>query len=985
MSKPECHGENTHGCGRAALVLSLCALGLFPARADYATSGTLDYTSQTVDLAALLGETPEGPFVWNHTGSVNLYAGGLITSLADVAALAPARLELKDATVDISGNLNVASAGIVNDVETGGSGELVLDNVSMKVHGHLNVSCGNALGNKATSLILGSLTLKNGTTVKVGNQLQLSATISKSGTWNPLATNVLTLSSGSILTVTKEVARWDSPSGKVVFDGGKLAKPYGSATAFFNAGGYGYNDNGDNPRSSFVITSTAGSDIVLETHQVNALFQGQYDGYLMTEGAIRKTGRGRLQFNGPSGNNGYVERLSFNGMKIDEGELTLFNSFTFRDTVRFPNARRGLVDIAAGARLDLNNNDSVIESLAGSGTIYASNGAALTISNETAVASRVKVGAGITTFAKKGSADAQLALLGANCGATHVEGGTLALVDPQYDVPAFTRYRFRVTKVNSDLQTQIMEFREIKLFEGDADITYAASFNYDETTVQTGGTGIFGHNEEPWKIWDMDLTSKWCDLRYADQNCWWVEFIYQTPVQVTSYNWAKTNNADRSPSGWVLEGSDDGVNWTVVDEREMDTRSLPVNAWVVVEPFAVSATSGRRVESLGALTVAGGATLDLSGLSADVAVTSLTGGGEVVFDGELRVDVPEGETNTVLAAMLADLDALVKTGAGTLKIAGEPSFAVDVRGGSVAFVAADFSGKFYRFTLRGLRGGPTETVGELGKLHLFAANGAAVNTGLTWYGYPDSMSSDKKTNTRDGTPAKDLPAGTFSQAGNYVYSIWEGDYQDPSRIFRDASDNNKWCTTEHAFDENEDSTWYTLNFRLADDAAPVVSYNLRTANSTATTRQFASWKLEGSVNGEDWILLDERSLGSGTPGTGSTWYNGGTPYDLSWPESAALAPAVAALRVDLSAADETIAFLRPAENGTLQLTNPAPGADMKIIPIPLAVGEFSNGASAKLASWSVSVDGEPLENARVRIVDGSLVVRNGIGLTILVR
>ena len=762
MSKPKCHWVNTHGCGRAALVLSLCALGLFPARADYATSGTLDYTSQTVDLAALLGETPEGPFVWNHTGSVNMYAGGLITSLADVAALAPSRLELKDATVDISGNLNVASAGIVNDVETGGSGELVLDNVSMKVHGQLNVSCGNALGNKATSLILGSLTLKNGTTVKVGDQLQLSANISKSGEWNPLATNVLTLSSGSVLSVHKYLSRWDSPSGKVVFDGGKYVKPYGStADGFFHAGDYGYGG-----KSSLVITSTSGNDIVLETYQEHALFQGQVDGYLLTEGAIRKTGRGTLKFNGPSGNSGYVERLSFNGMKIDEGEVSLFNSFTFRDTVRFPNARRGLVDIAAGARLDLNNNDSVIESLAGSGTIYASSGAALTISNETAVASRVKVGDGITTFAKKGSADAQLALLGANCGATHVEGGTLALVDPQYDVPAFTHYRFRVTKVNSDLQTQIMEFREIKLFEGDADITYAASFNYDETTVQTGGTGIFGNNEQPWKIWDMDLTSKWCDLRYADQNCWWVEFIYQTPVQVTSYNWAKTDNADRSPSGWVLEGSDDGVNWTVVDEREMDTRSLPANAWVAGEPFAVLATLGSRVESLGALTVAEGATLDLSGLSADVAVTSLTGGGEVVFDGELRVDVPEGETNTVLAAMLADLDALVKTGAGTLKIAGEPSFAVDVRGGSVAFVAADFSGKFYRFTLRGLRGGSTEKVGELGKFHLFAANGAAVNTGLTWYGYPDSMSSNMKTNALDGTPAKDLPAGTFSQAGN---------------------------------------------------------------------------------------------------------------------------------------------------------------------------------------------------------------------------
>ena len=49
MSKPGCHGENTHGCGRAALVLSLCALGLFPARADYATSG-IDYSKGSLHL-----------------------------------------------------------------------------------------------------------------------------------------------------------------------------------------------------------------------------------------------------------------------------------------------------------------------------------------------------------------------------------------------------------------------------------------------------------------------------------------------------------------------------------------------------------------------------------------------------------------------------------------------------------------------------------------------------------------------------------------------------------------------------------------------------------------------------------------------------------------------------------------------------------------------------------------------------------------------
>ena len=77
--------------------------------ADYETSGTINYTSTTSDLAALLSETPAGAFSWTHTGQVNMYAGGLITSLANVPNGTPAYLELKDATISVSGSFNVAA------------------------------------------------------------------------------------------------------------------------------------------------------------------------------------------------------------------------------------------------------------------------------------------------------------------------------------------------------------------------------------------------------------------------------------------------------------------------------------------------------------------------------------------------------------------------------------------------------------------------------------------------------------------------------------------------------------------------------------------------------------------------------------------------------------------------------------------------------------------------------------------------------------
>ena len=90
--------------------------------------------------------------------------------------------------------------------------------------------------------------------------------------------------------------------------------------------------------------------------------------------------------------------------------------------------------------------------------------------------------------------------------------------------------------------------------------------------------------------------SKWCDLRHVDQDCWWIEFVYDAPVQVTAYNWAKTDNQYRSPRAWVLEGSDDGETWTLLDSREMDTRALANDEWVSQEPFAVAVAAKKRLQ-----------------------------------------------------------------------------------------------------------------------------------------------------------------------------------------------------------------------------------------------------------------------------------------------------------------------------------------------------------------------------------------------------
>ena len=627
-------------------------------------------------------------------------------------------------------------------------------------------------------------------------------------------------------------------------------------------------------------------------------------------------------------------------------------------------------------------------------------GAELTLCNEVdsnPLTDKVRVSAGITTLEKRGNSVTQVAALGADLGTTSVSAGTLRIVEPAQGVPGFTHYRFRVTKVNDENNAnQIMELREIKLMEGDADVTFAAAHKWDSTTAKTGGSGIFGNGETPDKAYDMNLTSKWCDLRLAAQDCWWLEFVYDTPVQVTAYNWAKTDNGYRSPKAWVLEGSDDGETWTIVDSREINTFSLAANAWVSAEPFAVAPAAKGRVEKLGAVSVASGATLDLSALACDVEVSSISGGGTIALGSGAFVVNNDADTVIETTQFTGSPSAIVKKGSGTLSVYGALPAPLDVREGEVAPAAGTigFPGKYFQFTIKATR--KKQDVGELGKLNFFAADGSAVATGLKWYGAPDNLPGSMLVNYMDGKPASELPAGTFSQGGQYTYSYWNGDHQTPACIFYDpANTANKWCTTQHQFDVNVDSTWYVLNMRLADDAPNVVGYNLKTTNGDNNDRPVAAWALHGSRDGETWILLDEQNLGTGAPTKANTWYNNGTPStergesfpigDTQAAISADDVPPIGSLVVDLAGTSGTLARFKPAANGTLVILNAPDGTDFSGWTVPLSVGEFSTDASSSLRSWSIVVDGVALGRYRLAVSGGDLVVEKKAGFSVFVR
>jgi len=920
--------------------------------AEYSTSGTIQYTSTTDDPAAFLGETPQEPYTWTHTGKFFMYAGGLLASLDDLATLTPATLTLKDATVSVSSDFTVASGGTVDSEPVGGSGVLTLDNTDMTVNGWFNVAMGNALGgSKVGNPIFGSLTLKNGSTLSVGGRFSLTASQPSSADWQASVTNVLTLSSGSTLYLGDAIERWDGPSGLVVFDGGRVVERGNGS--FFRAGGYGRN------LSTLMVSNTLGNDIFLECSGTNHLFQDQNGGFLIADGAIEKSGRGILVFTGPSSNNGWFERLAFNGLRIREGEVSLYNNYTFRDPVTFPQYRRGTVEIAAGARLNLNNNDSFIEDLSGSGTIYASyeTGANLTLCNSADVYSSVKLGKGLVNITKREDSLTQVAPFGMDASSLSVSAGTLKFVDSASGARGYTHYRFRVLNVNSGTANQIMELREVKLFEGDADVTYAAQFNYDDTTTQDGGTGIFGNNELPPKAIDMSLTSKWCDLRYARQNCWWLEFVYATPVQVTSYNWARTDNWERSPCEWVLEGSDDGLVWTELSHETMDTRSLAANEWVSSTPFSTSLV-GTQISRADNVNVAPGATLDLTDYSGRFEVKSISG------------DVVVGSLG---------------------------SLALVVSGETVRLAPAMTSAKFFRWTIKATRA--EQAVMECGKFYLYDKDGVPQNIGLEW-------------NQSHGTPAKNLAPGSFCQGGDYKYSIWNGDYQDPTRLFRTENDYNKWCTIEHTFKENDESTWYVINMRLADDANPIAAYNIRTVGSSGGVdgnRPIAAWSLECSEDGETWMPFDAQSLGTAASTKAATWYNGGVPYGHGdgfvdnvsqvLPEntivsfqggtldtSAVTGTKIGVIEVDPSCEGSAITYFNPAANGVIKIVDADTSWNVGTA-LPISVAGCPADANRTLASWTVVVDGReyPSGSLRVKVSGGMLRVDKVSGIAILIR
>ena len=204
--------------------------------------------------------------------------------------------------------------------------------------------------------------------------------------------------------------------------------------------------------------------------------------------------------------------------------------------------------------------------------------------------------------------------------------------------PAFKYYRFKV----EDTRGTFLQVSELKLYNGDTDVTGQHIALYSDTTTVTDDTlaptvaagRITPDAEKPEKLVDGEVGTKWLDFRsdprYSAEirAAAWVTLEFPDKTQIDRYEWYTANdtqaNPGRNPTTWRLQGSDDNASWADLD---------------------VQVDRG-----------------DLTTESMKLAYSGVPGLGT----GELHVDVPSGVTAENASVSLVGRLKLVKDGAGEL-------------------------------------------------------------------------------------------------------------------------------------------------------------------------------------------------------------------------------------------------------------------------------------------------------------------------------
>lgn len=231
-------------------------------------------------------------------------------------------------------------------------------------------------------------------------------------------------------------------------------------------------------------------------------------------------------------------------------------------------------------------------------------------------------------------------------------------------------------------------------------------------------------------------------------------------------------------------------------------------------------------------------------------------GGNLVLDGSGLYDNFSDVTNGVGVLVVE------KKGAGTWTLGGDVDVGgVSVRDGVLHIANANAYG-WFRFTVKKLWGDAEQNL-QLSQFGLYDESGNQVNLDLV---------------RLDMAKAR---AFTLSPGG----VAWNHDYvpyvatRDVEQLFKGSDGLMTVGKGAVCPSPSDSSTWISFTMRLADNVGIVRYYDVKSQQGYIKSkeqmyeREPREWMLEGSVDGRNWVVLDEQSFTSAPIGTGALWYS----------------------------------------------------------------------------------------------------------------
>lgn len=121
---------------------------------------------------------------------------------------------------------------------------------------------------------------------------------------------------------------------------------------------------------------------------------------------------------------------------------------------------------------------------------------------------------------------------------------------------SFRYFRFVPTELRNEVNANSIQIGEFQLLFGGLRLDGANAFSPGEDSP--GG-------EQPAQGNDNSIQTKWLDFRKTEAT---LVLDFGESVKVDSYRLATANDAiDRDPVSWRVDGSEDGINWLLLDEQ----------------------------------------------------------------------------------------------------------------------------------------------------------------------------------------------------------------------------------------------------------------------------------------------------------------------------------------------------------------------------------------------------------------------------------